>query len=108
MRVSVFIASRNAGSHSGNFCGSGLTESRLRVSSHCPAKSKNLTRAATSFLVTGRRYARRARVDTIRWMQAGPEFGSQIRIFLRLAFSTLVGNGPMNLMELRYLFFLSL
>ena len=30
----VFIASRSSGPHSGNFCGSGLTLSRLRVSSH--------------------------------------------------------------------------
>ena len=38
IRVSVFMASRSSGPHSGNFCGSGLTLSRLRVSSHWPAK----------------------------------------------------------------------
>ena len=32
------MASRSSGLHSGNFCGSGLTTSRLRSSSHWPAK----------------------------------------------------------------------
>ena len=38
MRVSVFIASRSSGPHSGNLSGSGFTTSRLRISSHWPAK----------------------------------------------------------------------
>ena len=44
----------------------------------------------------------------MRSTQAGPEFGSQRSTFLRLAFSTLVGNGPMKLIMFKYLFFLSL
>jgi len=32
--VSAFIASRSSGPHAGNFCGSGLMLSRLRISSH--------------------------------------------------------------------------
>ncbi len=47
-------------------------------------------------------------METIRSIHAEPELGSQVRIFFRLAFSTFVGNGPMNFMELRNLFFLSL
>ena len=35
-------------------------------------------------------------------------FGSQIRIFFRLAVSTLAGYGPTNMIESMYLFFLSL
>ncbi len=38
MRVSVRMASRSSGPHSGNLSGSGFMESRLRSSSHCPAK----------------------------------------------------------------------
>jgi len=52
--VSVFIASRSSGFHSLNLSGSGLTTSRLRVSSHCPAKfaANALARGSASMRLT--------------------------------------------------------
>ncbi len=62
MRVSVFIASRSSGPHSGNFSGSGLTTSRLRISSHWPAKlSAKARRAGRPACASPARRARRAR-----------------------------------------------
>ena len=45
IRVSVFIASRSSGLQAGNFCGSGLMLSRLRISSHWPAKFSAIAKA---------------------------------------------------------------
>ena len=45
IRVSVFIASRSSGVQAGNFCGSGLMLSRLRISSHWPAKFSAIANA---------------------------------------------------------------
>src|SRR4051794_25901180 len=72
------------------------------------ARLTNFEREATSARVTGRRYARGASVDKILSTQAGPDLGSQRRSFLRLARSTVEGNGPMKRIEFRYLFFLLL
>ena len=68
----------------------------------------NFISDATSVSLRAGGYARCARLATIFSTHACPDLGSQIRIFLRLAFSTLDGNGPTKVMEPMYLFFLLL
>src|SRR5438034_11577528 len=81
---------------------------RMPYSTSCPCRAEPFTNrinAATSARVTGRRYARLAKVDRILSTQAEPVFGSQTRIFLRLVFSTGLGNGPTTVTVSGNLFF---